>query len=161
MSTTPTATATATTSQEEHTMKKNTQAVLSVKMNDQFQINAAVNYWNSQKSWGEIFRDTGFVYKAEAREWGVKLVVHAKGDEGDTYGIVFLGEPANKMIELSESMMTKLNTSESSVDKEKFFAEQIFFGDYEKMLKKEIIPFYERHLRDLAAEESIEANKAA
>lgn len=161
MSTTPTATATTTTSQEEHTMKKNTQAVLSVKMNDQFQINAAVNYWNSQKSWVEILRDTGFVYRAEAREWEVKLVVHAKGDEEDVYGTVLLGDPSNRMIDLSESMMTKLNTGgESSVDKEKFFAEQIFFGDYEKMLKEEIIPFYERHLRDLAAE-GFEANKAA
>ena len=161
MSTTPTATATTTTSQEGHTMKNTQAAVLSVKMSDQFQINAAVNYWNSNKSWGEIFRDTGFVYKAEARDWGVKLVVHAKGDEEDTYGTVLLGEPSTKMINLSESMKTKLNTGgKPYVDKGKFFAEQIFFGDRGKMLKEEIIPFYERHLRDLAAE-GFEAIKAS
>lgn len=143
--------------QEEQTMKKNTQAaVLSVKMNDQFQINAAVNHWNEHKSWVRILNELGFAYRTESTDNRTKFVVHDRHDPENVYGVVeeySSGEQSKHMVELSDGMRAKLNTGESSVDRKEFLCGYIFFGDREKMLKKEIIPFYERHLRDLAAEE--------
>lgn len=146
-------------------MKKNTQAaVLSVKMNDQFQINEAVNYWNEHRSWAWIFSVLDLAYRTEPTdEGGTRFIVHNKYDPENVYAVAeeYASGTAGEIVIISKRMLGQPDLVGVSMGMHQFFSFFFFPGDYEKMLKKEIIPFYEMHLRDLAAEESIEAKKKA
>lgn len=119
-------------------------------MSNSYKIAEAVNHWTAKKTWGEIFREAGFTYRTEMTDYGFELIVHETNDKDNVYGVandVFFGEPSRWMDNLSEYMMKTLNTKGmSSIDKQKFVSEVQFQGDYQKMLKEEIIPFYERYL---------------
>lgn len=149
--------------QEEHTMKKNTQAaVLSVKMNDQFQINEAVNYWNEHISWEWILNDLDFAYRTEPTDdGGTRFIVHNKYDPQEVKAVAeeYASGTSGKITILAERIFVQPELKGVSMDRLQFFSLFLSPRDYEEMLKTEIIPFYESHLRDLAAEESIEAKK--
>lgn len=128
------------------------------KMKKKIDTAAAVNHWTAKKSWRQIFRDSGYAYRTEITDGGFKFTLHDQNDPENVYGVaedVYFGETSRWMDNLSDHMQDLLNTNGmSSVDKQKFVSESRFQGDYQEMLKKEIIPFYESHLENIEAEES-------
>ena len=118
-------------------------------MSNNSRIAEALNYWTANKTWFQILSETGFTYRTETTDTGDKIIVHDENDPENIYGVIggVPGWKANFMVDLSNYMKGILNLGDIfSVNRIEFFSESQFQGDYQKMLKEEIIPFYERYL---------------